>query len=286
MDLIQEWARSLHWWLQWWAWGLAVDWAHWLAQLPHRVLQAVQAMDPMTQGVALLGIMLVAISFGTRRLRRLPRAPEFTRTAKQAAAHMRRPPTLPAMPPPPFTFPARCYPEIDTSALNPLAVVHAMATPCGVTVADPCKPVPRLPNWTPSPDNEEPVNAFTLWCISNFSRIPYKDRRRLIAVLQAQLPRKLIMKFRDQVKRGKIIGSDTPGFHHLGGGMAIRNILRLVIADSDLPETQYPGYPMGCGWDDYYMGALYALVADVNARAERRRNGTRAKRVEQLTVTK
>ena len=55
--------------------------------------------------------------------------------------------------------------------------------------------------------------------------------------------------WRDQSRRRVVIGSDNIRFH-LVEGMQIRNALRTVVKDDQLPTN----------WDDYYYGALEALV--------------------------
>lgn len=42
---------------------------------------------------------------------------------------------------------------------------------------------------------------------------------------------------------------------HMFGGMAIRNLLRDVIKDKELPPVMYGGRPMR-NWDDYYIQVL------------------------------
>lgn len=58
-------------------------------------------------------------------------------------------------------------------------------------------------------------------------------------------------------------GYDFPHFHHFGG-MALRNRLRDVLTDGELPEVTIgsDGKPYGPwrNWDDYYTGALDELL--------------------------
>jgi hypothetical protein len=44
-----------------------------------------------------------------------------------------------------------------------------------------------------------------------------------------------------------------------GGGMQIRNRLRDVLTDDQLPPVDYPEGPMQ-NWDDFYTGAIDALI--------------------------
>lgn len=50
-------------------------------------------------------------------------------------------------------------------------------------------------------------------------------------------------------------GDFYPGFH-MFGGMAIRNALRAVAKDAELPEVQYEEGGAYRNWDDFYMAAL------------------------------
>jgi hypothetical protein len=45
-----------------------------------------------------------------------------------------------------------------------------------------------------------------------------------------------------------------PGFH-FGGGMAVRNCLRDVLLDENLPRDK--------NWDDYYMGCLREILREM-----------------------
>lgn len=50
------------------------------------------------------------------------------------------------------------------------------------------------------------------------------------------------------------------GFHHFSG-MAIRNELRKVVKDEELPLVDYGGGHFYQNWDDFYMAALRQAVA-------------------------
>jgi hypothetical protein len=50
-----------------------------------------------------------------------------------------------------------------------------------------------------------------------------------------------------------------PRHFHFSEGMAVRNLLRDVLRDEQLPPVEYPVGPMR-NWDDYYMGALDELL--------------------------
>lgn len=54
-------------------------------------------------------------------------------------------------------------------------------------------------------------------------------------------------------------GFTIPSPFHFSGGLQIRNILRLEIADDELPPIDYNGEPMQ-NWDDYYTAVLEEAI--------------------------
>lgn len=56
-------------------------------------------------------------------------------------------------------------------------------------------------------------------------------------------------------------GFTVPAPFHFGTGMAIRNLLREVILDEELPVVHY-GAHEARNWDDWYHGVLEKLVAE------------------------
>lgn len=110
------------------------------------------------------------------------------------------------------------------------------------------------------------------WSCENWSRVCEDDRRRgldhLWTVIDSRYPGgpEALAKWRRQVAAGIDIGSDDPWFHH-SAGMSVRNILRQVLTDDKLPGVIYPpqsGLPVAIvrNWDDFYIGALVALVKE------------------------
>lgn len=86
---------------------------------------------------------------------------------------------------------------------------------------------------------------------TNWNVLPKELREECLAHLQGWIPD-------EQVLEWKVFGFPR-GFHLLGGGMQIRNRLRDVLRDEQLPPVEYPEGPMR-NWDDYYMGALDELM--------------------------
>lgn len=53
----------------------------------------------------------------------------------------------------------------------------------------------------------------------------------------------------------------THPWFHLREGMQIRNRLRDILKDDDLPGVQYPDTPeLMHNWDDFYYGAIHELL--------------------------
>lgn len=92
----------------------------------------------------------------------------------------------------------------------------------------------------------------------NWRRVPSDTREACINKLRQCVPPNMLNTWKDQVRRGVPIGSDNIMFH-FGVGMQIRNALREVIKDNDLPPVKYQNVDV-CNWDDYYHGALYDFV--------------------------
>lgn len=88
------------------------------------------------------------------------------------------------------------------------------------------------------------------WCC-----LPLAIREKCAEHLRSKVPEAIIAKWKSQSDRGMEIGSDDIRFH-LGVGMNVRNALREVCRDSQLPAGQQ-------NWDDFYLGALEALTGSV-----------------------
>lgn len=84
---------------------------------------------------------------------------------------------------------------------------------------------------------------------ANWARVSGDDRRRCVEHL-----RSLIGDNEDEWLKA----IEEPGFH-MFAGMSVRNALRDVMPDSELPEVEWthtdpPIFERN--WDDYYMAAL------------------------------
>ncbi len=86
---------------------------------------------------------------------------------------------------------------------------------------------------------------------ANWQRLPPELRRRLLRSLRVFLRSLTVEQLREAV------GSP---FWHFDGGMQVRNHLRTHVPDGALPEVRQPDGHMARNWDDYYMGAIHAIL--------------------------
>lgn len=102
------------------------------------------------------------------------------------------------------------------------------------------------------------------WSVDNWILIPEADRERCLDHLRIVIGKAIdgpavMDTWRRQVEAGLEIGSNDVCFH-FGTGMMIRNRLRDVMLDDQLPQIRLPNGQLGQNWDDFYLGALHALV--------------------------
>jgi len=92
----------------------------------------------------------------------------------------------------------------------------------------------------------------------NWNKIPKEKRDLCLNHLRTTIPETTMAELKKYW--------DAAGFH-FAGGMWIRNKLREVMADDELPGIFYKdaGAEMH-NWDDFYMGALEELLKDVKAK--------------------
>ena len=107
---------------------------------------------------------------------------------------------------------------------------------------------------------EQPRGELDEFSMRNWRRIPADKREACLAVIRAKTPPDMFAKWQEQHQRGMRVGSNYTLFH-LEAGMQVRNALRAVLTDADLPEVEYPDGEKHRNWDDFYMGALDDMVA-------------------------
>jgi hypothetical protein len=90
----------------------------------------------------------------------------------------------------------------------------------------------------------------------NWARVPEEKRKLCVEHL-----RSLILPDEEEELRGMFETGNFDGWFHFGGGMGIRNVLRQVMKDGELPGVEYEGGLEYQNWDDFYMAALRQAVA-------------------------
>ena len=111
------------------------------------------------------------------------------------------------------------------------------------------------PHW----DATRPAAAFEAEAIARWKTVPPEHREVCVQHLSRSLIGHdvIVAVFKRQRASGAALGSDDPRFH-FAAGMAIRNILRQVMPDCDLPPRESGEQS---NWDDYYYGCLDETVA-------------------------
>lgn len=89
----------------------------------------------------------------------------------------------------------------------------------------------------------------------NWARVDKTRRVQCIEHLKSVIP--------DGVLKVWKINGFPEGFHMFNGGMAVRNLLRGVMTDDQLPYVQYASGEHVRNWDDFYMGCLAELLEGV-----------------------
>lgn len=91
----------------------------------------------------------------------------------------------------------------------------------------------------------------------NWARVDPEKRKLCVEHLRKVIPKS------EQVELALAFRSDDfDGWFHFSGGMAVRNTLRDVMKDDELPGVKYSGggdYEYQ-NWDDFYMAALRQAV--------------------------
>lgn len=97
------------------------------------------------------------------------------------------------------------------------------------------------------------------WCRENWNKVPAEKRKACVDHLEGWIPAETLAEWK---------GTGIPVDAHFSGGMQIRNRLRDVMRDQELPLIQVnaEGEPYnGRNWDDYYTGAVDELLERVHA---------------------
>lgn len=102
------------------------------------------------------------------------------------------------------------------------------------------------------------------WCRNNWNALPEDVRKRCVDHLATFI---LTGVNRDANLEYLMSYRDNASFHLFGGGMMVRNCLRQVLPDTQLPavHVDHEGKPYAVdatsgNWDDYYTGAIDELL--------------------------
>jgi hypothetical protein len=93
----------------------------------------------------------------------------------------------------------------------------------------------------------------------NWARVPDDKRKACVEHLREIMPQDMT----DYVRHSFTGGDELHAWFHFSEGMGIRNALREVMKDDELPKVKYSGggdYEYS-NWDDFYMAALRQAVA-------------------------
>ena len=101
------------------------------------------------------------------------------------------------------------------------------------------------------------MNDIQEWSHQNWLKLPAEIRSKCIKHMQGWIADDILNTWRAEYANGNPIGG--AGFHMFGGGMQIRNRLREVLKDDELPGVPYEGY-ISHNMDDVYLGAIIELL--------------------------
>jgi hypothetical protein len=97
------------------------------------------------------------------------------------------------------------------------------------------------------------------WYDARWAAVPAELKERIVAHLRDQLAPEDLEWIRTQHSEDPDGWATKRGWHFFGG-MGIRNLLREVVPDDQLPLAPYPDGDQHANWDDYYVQALEAAA--------------------------
>lgn len=100
----------------------------------------------------------------------------------------------------------------------------------------------------------ESKKSLSEWSCDNFSCLQPITQRDCIDLLKSKIPDDVMEELKG--KNGEEILAIP--FFHFSWGMGVRNLLRGIVLDEELPEID--GLR---NWDDYYIGALVATLEEL-----------------------
>jgi hypothetical protein len=94
------------------------------------------------------------------------------------------------------------------------------------------------------------------WYDARWNDVPAETKEKLIRHLREQLPPSMLEEVRTLHAKD---GDAWVAPFHFHVGMAVRNMLREVMLDDELPAAPYPD-GANRNWDDYYVQVLEAAA--------------------------
>lgn len=96
------------------------------------------------------------------------------------------------------------------------------------------------------------------WSRENWNKVPAVKRQECIDHIRSKIRQSEMNVFINQHQAGIALGEGVEMFH-FSYGMQMRNALRDVLLDGELPLVKYE-HGQARNWDDYYIGCLEELV--------------------------
>ena len=104
------------------------------------------------------------------------------------------------------------------------------------------------------------VDDIDQFSYDNWMRVPPEDREKCLTHLGGFIPQDVLEKWKAARAEGVSLMTASGPLFHLHGGMQVRNKLREVMSDDQLPEVEYEDTGPVKNWDDFYLGALMELT--------------------------
>ena len=95
------------------------------------------------------------------------------------------------------------------------------------------------------------------WYDNRWKAIPEDQQRGIVDFLQKNLDSNVLTKIKEEHSKDP---SNWGAKYHMFSGMGVRNLLRDIMKDDELPLAPYPDGMSFSHWDDYYIQALEAAA--------------------------
>ena len=95
------------------------------------------------------------------------------------------------------------------------------------------------------------------WYDNRWAALTAEQRELIVTFLRIELKPSMLDKTRELHAEDP---EDWASVYHFTTGMGVRNLLRRVLPDNELPLAPYPNGTAHSNWDDYYVQALEAAA--------------------------